>query len=153
MMVNFSLSNPLLTMSKLLTLFLFGFGIAGYVASRADTFRPDGLAYQPAIAADGVQHVRIEGGSYFFKPSHVIVKVNVPVELMVSIERSLIPHTLVIQSLEAGIDVDQSLSSDARAIRFTPTAVGKFPFYCRNKMLIFKSHREKGMEGVLEVVE
>ena len=120
---------------------------------RADTLPPDVTVYQATVAADGVQHVRIEGGGYFFKPNRVIVHVNVPVELTVSVSSSLIPHTLVIQSPEAGISVDQSLSSDARNIRFTPTAVGKYPFYCRNKLLFFESHREKGMEGMLEVVE
>ena len=65
----------------------------------------------------------------------------------------MIPHTLVIQSPEAGISVDQSLSGDARNIRFTPTAAGNYHFYCRNKLLFFESHREKGMEGMLEVVE
>lgn len=95
----------------------------------------------------------MEGGSYFFKPSRVIVHVNVPVELLVSVEKGLIPHTLVIQSPEAGIVVDEKLSSDAKTIRFTPTAIGKYPFYCKNKLLFFKSHREKGMAGVLEVVE
>ena len=140
-------------MKKPVTFFLFILGIAGYVACRADAAPPEGMAYQSTIASDGVQHVRIEGGSYFFKPNRVIVKVNVPVELMVRIETGLVPHTLVIQSPEAGIAVDEKLSSDAKAIRFIPTAVGKYHFYCRNKLLFFKSHREKGMEGVLEVVE
>jgi plastocyanin domain-containing protein len=133
--------------------FLFCLGIAGYAVCRADTSPPEEVVYQATIAADGMQHVRIEGGGYFFKPNRVIVKVNVPVELTVSVEKSLIPHTLVIQSPEAGISVDEKLSSDARNIRFTPTAVGKYHFYCKNKLLFFKSHREKGMEGVLDVVE
>lgn len=140
-------------MKNLLTFFLFCLGIAGCVACRADTSPPDGMVYQATVATDGVQHVRIEGGSYFFKPSRVIVRVNVPVELTVSVDKGLIPHSLVIQSPEAGITVDQSLSSDAKSIRFTPTTVGKYPFYCKNKLLFFESHREKGMEGVLEVVE
>ena len=140
-------------MKNPVTFFLFCLGIAGYGACWADTSLPGGVAYQATIAADGVQHVRIEGGSYFFKPNRVIVHVNVPVELTVSVSISLIPHTFVIQSPEAGISVDQNLSSDARNIRFTPTAVGKYTFYCRNKLLFFESHREKGMEGMLEVVE
>ncbi len=131
--------------------FLFILGVAGQGACQADT-SPLEEVYQSTIATDGVQHVRIEGGSYFFKPRRVIVKVNVPVELMVSVEKGLIPHTLVIQSPDAGIAVDEKLSSDAKAIRFTATAVGKYPFYCKNKLLFFNSHREKGMEGVLEVV-
>ncbi|MGC2049380.1 MAG: quinol oxidase [Gallionella sp.] len=136
-----------------MTFLLFCIGIAAYGVCRAETTPPEEAVYQATIAADGVQHVRIEGGSYFFKPDRVIVKVNVPVELTVSVEKGFVPHTLVIQSPEAGISVDESLSSDARNIRFTPTTVGKYPFYCRNKLLFFKSHREKAMEGVLEVVE
>jgi len=139
-------------MKNFVTYFLFCLGIAGYGACRADGPPPDEV-YQATIAADGVQHVRIEGGSDFFKPDRVIVKVNVPVELTVNVEKGFIPHTFVMQSPEAGIFVDEKLSSDARNIRFTPTAVGKYPFYCKNKLLFFKSHREKGMEGVLEVVE
>lgn len=56
-------------------------------------------------------------------------------------------------SPEAGISVDQNLSGDARNIRFAPTAAGKYSFYCRNKLLFFDSHRDKGMEGVLEVAQ
>ena len=75
-----------------------------------------------------MQHVRIEGGAYFFKPNRVIVQSNVPVELTVSVGRSVIPHTLVIQAPEAGIVVDEDLSSEPKAIRFTPTAAGSYPF-------------------------
>lgn len=60
---------------------------------------------------------------------------------------------MIIHAPEAGISVDQNLSGDAINIRFTPTAAGKYSFYCRNKLLFFNSHREKGMEGVLEVVQ
>lgn len=140
-------------MKNFATFFLFCLGIAGYAACRADAPPPGETVYQAAVAADGVQRVKIEGGSYFFKPNRVVVRVNVPVELSVSTGGGLIPHTFVIQSPEAGITVDESLSSDARIIRFTPTAAGKYPFYCKNKLLFFKSHREDGMEGVLEVVE
>ena len=140
-------------MKNLATFFLLCFGISGYAVCRADTSIPEEIVYQATIGADGVQHVRIEGGGNFFKPNRVIVKVNVPVELTVSVEKGWTPHTLVIQSPETGISVDEKLSSDAKKIRFTPTAAGKFPFYCRNKLLFFKSHRDKGMEGVLEVIQ
>jgi hypothetical protein len=33
------------------------------------------------------------------------------------------------------------------------TREGIYPFYCSRKLLFFESHREKGMEGTLEVVE
>ncbi len=45
------------------------------------------------------------------------------------------------------------MENEAKVIRFTPTRVGSYPFYCNKKLLFFESHREKGMEGILEVVE
>lgn len=101
---------------------------------------------------DGVQRVRIVAGSYFFKPSHIVVKVNVPVELMVSRERGLTPHDFVIRAQDAGIAVDQDLATEPRKIAFTPKKVGKYAFYCSKKPPLLASHRERGMEGVLEVL-
>ena len=105
------------------------------------------------IDADGKQRVQILGGSYFFKPRHVIVKANIPVELSVSLEPGIVPHTFVIKAAEAGIDIDEALHTDPTTIAFTPKATGKYTFFCKNKLLFFKSHQEKGMEGILEVVE
>ena len=39
------------------------------------------------IGTDGVQRVEITGGSYYFNPNDIVVKVNVPVELNVKKER------------------------------------------------------------------
>jgi plastocyanin len=110
-------------------------------------------ANRATIDDDGVQRVVILGGGYFFKPDHVIVKVNVPVEMVISKEDGFIPHNFIIEAPEAGIEVDESLSSDPKVVRFTPTKVGKYPYYCSKKLLFFEDHREKGMEGVLEVVD
>lgn len=104
------------------------------------------------VDQDGVQRVRIVGGGYFFKPYHIIVKVNVPVELSASREAGIVPHNLVIKAPEAGVAVDEELTTETKKIAFTATAVGKYPLYCSNKLLFFASHRERGMEGVLEVV-
>lgn len=109
-------------------------------------------AYVAKIDPDGVQRVRIGGGGYFFKPNHIIVKVNVPVELIVSREAGIVPHNIVIKAPEAGIMVEEELDPEAKKIPFTATAVGKYPLYCSNKLLFFASHREQGMEGTLEVV-
>jgi plastocyanin len=48
--------------------------------------------------------------------------------------------------------VEEALGSDAKKIAFTATKVGKYPFYCSKKLPFLASHRERGMEGVLEVV-
>ena len=108
--------------------------------------------YVAKVDPDGVQRVRLEGGGYFFKPNHIVVRVNVPVELLASREAGFVPHDLVIKAPEAGISVEVDLAAEPKKIAFTPTAVGKYPFYCGQKLLFFASHRERGMEGVLEVV-
>lgn len=109
-------------------------------------------SFVASVDNDGVQRVRIVGGEYFFKPNRIVVKVNVPVELSVTREAGIVPHTLVIQAPQAGIVVDEDLSTEVRKITFTPTAPGSYPFYCKNKLLFFQSHRERGQEGMLEVV-
>ena len=68
-------------------------------------------------------------------------------------ESGLVPHNINIHAPVAGIEVDESLSNTPKAIRFTPTAVGKYPFYCSKGLPFVKSHRERGMEGLIEVVE
>ena len=102
--------------------------------------------------ADGVQRVRLVAGSYFFKPNHIVVKANVPVELTASRESGITPHDLVIRAEEAGINVKEDLSSDPKKIAFTATKPGKYPIYCSKKLPFMAGHREKGMEGILEVV-
>lgn len=108
---------------------------------------------QVPVDADGVQRINVLGGEYFFDPGHIVVKVNVPVELKVRKDGWFIPHDLVARSPEAGIDFSLSLGSDPQLIRFTPTKTGKYPMYCTKKPPFLKSHRDKGMEGLIEVVE
>lgn len=102
---------------------------------------------------DGVQRVEVLGGDYFFKPRHLVVKINQPVEMLVRKDGWVIPHTIVIDAPEASIKVNASLSRDPKVIAFTPTKVGSYPFYCDKKPPFLASHRDKGMEGILEVVE
>ena len=104
------------------------------------------------VDQDGVQRIQIVAGSYFFKPSHIVVKVNMPVELVASRESGMTPHDLVIQAQDAGIVVQQDLATEPRKIAFTPRKVGKYAMYCSKKPPLMASHRERGMEGVLEVV-
>jgi plastocyanin domain-containing protein len=105
------------------------------------------------IASDGVQRVEMLGGEYFFKPKHIIVKVNVPVEILVKKESGVVPHDIVLKAPEAGINFSESLGTEPKTIRFTPTKMGKYEFTCEKKLLFFKSHKDRGMVGLLEVVE
>jgi plastocyanin domain-containing protein len=110
--------------------------------------------YKAVKDNDGIQRIEIVGGGYYFDPNHIIVEVNVPVELKVKKDaKFLVPHSIVIKAPEAGIDFSESLKTEPKIIRFTPVKTGKFIFYCDKKLLFFKSHRNKGMEGVLEVIK
>jgi len=104
------------------------------------------------IGSDGVQKVEIVGGSYFFKPDHIVVKARVPVEISVRKEGGLIPHDFVINAPEAGIDVRVDLSSEPKIIRFTPIKPGKYEIRCDKKSpFSSQTHADKGMKGILEV--
>ncbi len=106
------------------------------------------------ISPDNVQRVEITGGSSYFTPDYIIVKVNVPVEFSLKKDGSWLPHDFVMDEKEAGIEIDETLSAENTVtVRFTPRKTGSFPFYCTKKFLFFKSHRQKGMEGTLEVTE
>lgn len=109
--------------------------------------------HRATVDADGVQRVEVLGGSYFFRPKTIIVKVNVPVELKVKKESGVTPHNIVMKAPEAGIEFDVAMESEPRVIRFTPKKTGSYTFYCSKKLLFFESHRDKGMKGTLEVVQ
>ena len=102
--------------------------------------------------SDGVQRVQLVGGSYFFKPNHIVVKANVPVEFTARKEPGLAPHNLVIKAPEAGLSVEEELGNESKKIAFTATRPGKYEIYCAKKPPIGQNHRERGMVGLLEVV-
>jgi plastocyanin len=104
------------------------------------------------LGPDGVQKVPITLDSYSYVPSHVIVQVGKLVELTLTSETTLTPHNFVLKDADAGLNIDQDVGAGKTVkVRFTPNRVGNFPFYCDKKLLFFASHREKGMEGRLEV--
>jgi len=123
------------------------FGMAG-IAQEAKENR-----FVAIMGEDGVQRAEIVGGSYYFAPDLIVVKVNVPVELKVKKAGGATPHSIALKAPEAGIDFSVSLRKEPKTIAFTPTKVGKYPFWCTKRFLFLKSHKAHGMTGVLEVVE
>lgn len=105
------------------------------------------------VGADGIQRAEMVGGDYFYDPNYIIVKVNKPVELKVKKAAGYVPHNLIAKSPEAGIAFTLDLKADTQTVKFTPTKTGKYPIYCDKSLLWFKTHRERGMEGLIEVVE
>jgi plastocyanin domain-containing protein len=105
-----------------------------------------------ATEANGVQRLTILLDSYFYKPKRVVVQSGVPVELTLISQTFLTPHNFVLKEAEAGLTVNQEISAGETVIvRFTPAKPGSYTFYCDKKLLFFKSHIDKGMEGTLTV--
>lgn len=109
--------------------------------------------FTAVVDPDGIQRVPITGGEYYFEPAHIVVKANVPVELSVKKEGGFIPHDIVMDAPEAGMKFSEGFGKEPKIIAFTPTKPGKYSFYCSKKPPFFKSHRNRGMEGTLEVTE
>jgi plastocyanin len=105
------------------------------------------------IDKDGYQRVVMTAGEYYFDPDVVVVKVNVPVEVTITKMGGITPHNLVVKAPEADLNFSIDLSSDPKKISFMATKTGSYPFECTNQFLFFKSHKERGMHGVLEVVK
>jgi plastocyanin len=82
----------------------------------------------------------------------VTVKVGAPVELPLSKEPDMIPHSFVLRAPEAGVAVSEQLDTRPRVVRFTATRPGSYEFFCDKDPALFKSHRSLGMVGILEVV-
>ena len=104
------------------------------------------------IGEDGVQRIEMVGGGYYYDPDHIVVKVDVPVEITIHKEKGFVPHDIAMDAPEAGMEFNVELKTSPTVIRFTPTQTGTFPFACTKKLLFLKSHKDHGMKGVVEVV-
>lgn len=110
-------------------------------------------AQTPSTSEHTVQKIEIIVDSYSFKPDHITVKQDEPVEIELRSVSSITPHNFSINDPASGLDVNVNVPSGKDvSVTFTPTKAGKFQFYC-NKSGMFGSHRKKGMKGTLEVIK
>jgi len=89
-------------------------------------------------------------GEYFFDPNYVVVKVNVPVEITIKKEPTIIAHNFVLKAPDAGMDVHQSLSSDPRIIKFTPRRPGNILFTATRNSSFSRVTEKKGWRASLK---
>lgn len=134
-----------------------GFALIGFVgllialqiavAQAADVAQPAPPFVVP-LGADGVQRATITLDSYSYTPNHLIVEAGKPVELTLTSVTTITPHNFIIKELS----VEQDLSAGKTVtVKFTPTQPGRFAIYCDKRLWPMPSHRDKGMEGLLEV--
>ena len=104
------------------------------------------------VGDDGVQRATITLDSYSYTPDYLVVQVGKPVELRLTSVTFITPHNFLLTDPAAGFTVEQEVrAGKTLTVRFTPTQTGTFIYYCDKKLLFLASHREKGMEGRLEV--
>jgi len=103
-------------------------------------------------AADGVQRATVMLDSYSYSPNHLIVEAAKPVELTLTSVTTFTPHNFIIKDPAGSLSVEQNVSAGKTVtITFTPPQPGTFPIYCDKRLWPLPSHRDKGMEGKLEV--
>jgi heme/copper-type cytochrome/quinol oxidase subunit 2 len=111
-----------------------------------------GVPMRIPIAADGVQRATVTLDSYSYAPNHLIVEAGKPVELTLISVTTMIPHNFIIKDPAGSLSVEQDVNAGKTVtITFTPTQPGIFPIYCDKRLWPLPSHRDKGMEGKLEV--
>lgn len=121
------------------------------VGRAADTFVP-GPPMVVSISPDGVQRATVILDSYSYSPNHLVVESGKPVELTLTSRTTFVPHNFVMQELSAGLSIEQDVGAGKTIIaKLVPTQPGLFPFFCDKRLWPMPSHRDKGMEGLLEV--
>lgn len=102
--------------------------------------------------AEGIQRVFMVLDSYAYAPPHISVQAGVPIEFQLENQSFLTPHNFIIDYPDAGLQHNVSVDAgDSVTIRFVAQTPGTYTFYCDKQLLFFPSHREEGMEGLLEV--
>jgi plastocyanin len=104
------------------------------------------------MGADGVQRATITLDSYSYAPGHLIVQAGKPVELTLTSVTTIVPHNFILKDPAVGLNVEKDVSAGKTdKVTFTPTQAGTVTFYCDRRLWPMPSHRDKGMEGKLEV--
>jgi heme/copper-type cytochrome/quinol oxidase subunit 2 len=113
---------------------------------------PIGPPFTVPTDSDGVQRTTVILDSYSYEPAHLVVEKGKPVELTLKSVTVLTPHNFIVKDPAGGFSVEQDVGAGKTTIlRFTPTQSGTFPIYCDKRLWPLPSHRDKGMEGELEV--
>lgn len=104
------------------------------------------------IGADGIQRATITMDSYSYTPNHLTVQAGKPVELTLTSVTTIVPHNFILKDPAAGLNIEKDVGAGKTdKVAFTPTQAGTVTFYCDRRLWPMPSHREKGMEGRLEV--
>jgi heme/copper-type cytochrome/quinol oxidase subunit 2 len=113
----------------------------------ADPVAPQAPFVVP-VSSDGIQRATVTLDSYSYTPNHLIVEAGKPVELTLVSVTTIVPHNFIIKEVLVEHDVRAGKTA---VVKFTPAQTGIFAIYCDKRLWPLPSHRDKGMEGKLEV--
>jgi len=104
------------------------------------------------LAASPTRSIAVKMGDYRFAPDEITVRAGETIQLQLTNTDSLTPHNFTLKAENAGLDVDTDVSAGmTEAVDITPFVPGSYKYFCNKKLLFFKSHRDRGMEGTLIV--
>jgi plastocyanin len=104
------------------------------------------------LAVTPTRSIAVKMGDYRFTPDEITVRAGETVQLQLTNTDSLTPHNFTLKAENAGLDVDTDVNAGkTETVDITPLVPGTYKFYCNKKLLFFKSHRDRGMEGTLIV--
>ena len=113
---------------------------------------PNPEAWWARPGPDGVQRIYIRCGPDFIDPAQIVVRANVPVELVVSAPADLADHSFTADLPRAqSFLVDIPVGPEQRNVAFIPGLQGKFKSACRDNKAS-KDPKEKQKRGELTVI-
>ena len=112
------------------------------------------ISSMPASSQDGrgMQRIDMVLEDYQFRPNKVSIVAGTSAELNLTNRDSFTPHNFIVEAPEAEMEVSVEVPTGKSVkVVLRPTRPGTYVFYCDKQFLFFKSHRERGMEGQIEV--
>jgi plastocyanin len=101
---------------------------------------------------DAIPVIDLELGDYRFLPREIQLNANQSAILRLVNTDSVTPHNFIMETGSGSPTVEVDLlGGESVEVKLPPLPAGRYIFYCSNKLLFMKSHREKGMEGILIV--
>lgn len=97
---------------------------------------------ETALSEGEAKIVSVEGGSYYYKPNEIKVKVGDKVKIIFLTKGG--SHNFVID--EFGVQTDEINAGKTVEVEFTADKTGTFEFYCS-----IANHRAMGMKGKIIV--
>jgi hypothetical protein len=107
-------------------------------------------AWQTVVEADGVQRVHISCGTNFFDPREIVVKKDVPLELIVRTTNNLPQQNFLV--LLPGPPLEQVVGRVPQPIRFLPNVLGQYAILCRTPGVPEDQKTQAKKRGILTII-